>query len=102
MKAFTIATPRYAVESANGTHLDIFSKRVNAIRAVIRLASEYPGNTFVVIKKVHRKRKTIFSFKIDVSMDFEDARDVYQGVVDIYQKKFNKARFWRKLDESGD
>lgn len=102
MKSFTIATPRYAVESANGSHLDIFAKRVNAIRAAIRLASEYPGTTFIVVKKVHRKRKTIFSFKIDVSMDFDDVQDVYRGILDTYQKKFNKTRFWRKLDESGD
>ena len=102
MKPFTIATPRYSVESANGTFLDIFAKRVNAIRAAIQLASEYPGTTIVVVKKVHRKRKVVFSFKMDMSMDFDDAQDVYRSIVDTYQKKLNKTRFWRKLDESGD
>ncbi len=102
MKPFTIATPRYYVESANGTLLDVFAKRVNAIRAAIQLASEFPGTTVVVVKKVHRKRKVIFSFKMDLSMDFDDVQDVYRSIVDTYQKKLNKTRFWRKLDESGD
>lgn len=98
MKAFTIATPRYAVESVTGDHFDIFAKRVNAIRAAIKMGAEYPGATFVVVKKVNHKRKVIFQFKIDLQMDFEDLQEVYQGIINTYQKKWDKTKYWRKSD----
>lgn len=100
MKAFTTAVPRYAVESAKGDYLDIFSQRDHAIKAAIKLATEYPGATFVVVKKVHRKRKIIFSFTLDLKMNFDDVQDVYRGIISVYQKKLNKTRFWRKSDGS--
>jgi hypothetical protein len=102
MKAFTLATPRYAIESDKGDQLDIFSKRANAIKAAINLATEYPGTTFVVVKKVFRKKKVIFSFCIDVQMDFDDVQDVYRSIIDIYQKKLDKTKYWRKIDGSSD
>lgn len=102
MKAFTIAVPRYALESAKGDHLDIFNKRVNAIKAAIKMASEYPGNTFVVVKKHMHKRKVIFSFKLDVQLNFEDVHSFNQAMIDVFQAKLNKTRFWRKKDGSGN
>jgi len=102
MKAFTLATPRYAVESANGTHCDVFNKRANAIKAAIELAAEYPGTTFQVVKKAMHKRKIIFSFMVSVQMDFDDLQSVYGGIAATFQKKLDKTRYWRKLDEPGD
>lgn len=102
MKAITLATPRYAVESANGTHCDVFNKRANAIRAAIKLAAEFPGMTFQVVKKVMHKRKVIFSFMLEVQADFDDLQDVYGGIMGAYQQKLNRMRFWRKLDEPSD
>lgn len=60
MKPFTIAVPRYAVESASGTHLEIFSQRGNAIKAAIKLANEFRGNTFLVIKKLSIRESKSF------------------------------------------
>jgi|SRR6185369_13507919 hypothetical protein len=102
MKPFTIATPRYAVESVKGDHFDIFNKRVNAIKAAIKLASEYPGTTFVVVKKVFRKRKVIFSFQLDIHMDFDDMQDVFKNIIDVYQKKLGKTKYWRKSNGTND
>lgn len=101
MTAFTIATPRYFIESVKGDHFDVFNQRTNAIRCAIKMATEYPGTTFVVVKKANYKRKIIFQFKIDIQMDFDDLTDVYQAVIDSYQKKLDKTKFWRKLDEPG-
>lgn len=102
MKAFTIATPRYAVESVKGDYFDIFSKRVNAIKAAIKMAAAYPGTTFVVVKKVNHKRKIIFQFKVDLQMDFEDLQDVYRSIIDVFQKKLDKTKYWRKSDGIND
>jgi hypothetical protein len=102
MKAFTLATPRYAVESASGTHCDVFNKRANAIRAAIQLATEYPGMTFQVVKKAMHKRTVVFSFMMEVQADFDDMKDVYGALMGAAQKKLNHIRFWRKLDEPGD
>ena len=98
MKAFTIANPRYAVESVKGDYFDIFAKRVNAIKAAIKMGAEYPGTTFVVVKKVNHKHKVIFQFKVDIQMDFEDLQEVYRGIVETYGKKLDKTKYWRKSD----
>lgn len=102
MKAFTIATPRYAIESVRGDHLDIFSKRVNAIKAAIKMAAEYPGTTFLVVKKVNHKRKIIFRFMVDIQMDFNDLPDVYRAIAETFQKKSDKTKYWRKSDGIND
>lgn len=102
MKPFTLATPRYAIENSKGDNLDIFRRRANAIKAAIKLAVEYPGTTFVVVKKVFRKKKVIFSFRIDAQLDFDDVQDFYRSIIEVYQKKFNKTRYWRKSDGSSD
>lgn len=102
MKAFTLATPRYAIESGKGDQLDIFSRRANAIKEAIKLAAEYPGTTFVVVKKVFHKKKVIFSFRIEAQLDFDDVQDVYRSIIEVYQKKLDKTKYWRKSDGSGD
>jgi hypothetical protein len=97
-KPFTIAVPRYRIENVTGDFFDVYNKRVNAINGAIKLAAEYPGNTFVVVKIVYQKRKIIFRFQIDTQFDLDDIKDVYQSIIGVYQKKLSKTRFWRKSD----
>ena|ERR1700674_3517842 len=99
-KPTTAATPRYRIESVKGDFFDVFNKRINAIKAAIKLAAEYPGTTFVVVKKVNFKDKTIFSFKVEVNCEFDDIQDMYQGILEAYQEKLNKTRYWRKSDDT--
>lgn len=100
MKPYTIAVPRYAVESEAGTHLEIFSQKNNAIKAAIKLANEYRGNTFLVIKKTFHKRKQVFRICLDMEMNFEDVSVAYQALVDAFQDKLSKTKYWRKSDGS--
>ena len=99
-KVFTAATPRYRIEGVKGEYFDVFSKRANAIKAAIKMATEYPGTTFVVVKKVNLKDKVIFRFKIEVGLEFDDLQDVYRSIVEVYQKKLDKTKYWRKPDDS--
>src|SRR5277367_1350035 len=97
-KAITSVTPRYRVEGVKGEYFDVFNKRKNAIKAAIKLATEYPGAIFLVVKKVNFKDKTIFSFKVAVDFEFEDIQDFYCGVIEAYQEKFDKTKHWIKSD----
>lgn len=99
-KVFTAATPRYRIEGVKGEYFDVFSKRANAIKAAIKMAIEYPGTTFVVVKKVNLKDKVIFRFKLEVDVEFRDVQDMYQGAIEVYQKKYDTTRYWRKPDDS--
>lgn len=99
-KPFTPATPRYRIESVKGEYFDVFSKRANAIRAAVQMAVEYPGTTFVVVKKVNLKDKVIFRFKIESQFEFDDLQDMLRAVVEVYQKKLDKTKYWRKPDDS--
>lgn len=96
VKPFTLKTPQYHIMGLKGEHFDVFNKRGNAIKEAIKLASEYPGATFLVIKRVHNKDKTIFSFKIDADVNFEDLVDMYDGVLEAFKIKKDKTQFWRK------
>lgn len=98
VKPFTIATPRYRIEGVKGEYFDVFNKRANAIKAAIKMASDYPGTTFLVVKIVFQKRKVIFRYQVDTQFDFDDLKDVYRGIIEVYQKKLDKTRFWRKSD----
>ncbi len=89
-------TPRYQIQSVKGDYFDVFNQRKNAIRGAIKLAVEYPGATFLVIKKVNQKDKTIFRFKIEADFDFDDLQEMYCGVIEAYQKKLDKTKYWRK------
>jgi aspartate/tyrosine/aromatic aminotransferase len=97
-KSYSIAVPRYQIRGIKGDVFDVFNKRTNAIRAAISMATEYPGATFQVIKQVLHKEKLIFQFKIETQVEFDDIQDMYRGLIEIYQKKLNKTRFWRKPD----
>lgn len=97
-KPFTIATPRYRIEGVKGEYFDVFNKRTNAIKAAIKMASDYPGTTFLVVKCVFHKRKVVFNYKVETQFDFDDMQDVYRGIIEVYQKKLDKTRFWRKSD----
>lgn len=97
-KALTAKTPRYRVEGVKGEYFDTFSQRKNAIKAAIKLAVEYPGATFVVVKKVNLKDKIIFRFKVEIEFQFDDIQDVLRGVVEAYQEKLDKTKYWRKPD----
>jgi|SRR5579863_5379807 hypothetical protein len=92
----TIMTPRYQIQGVKGDYFDVFSQRKNAIRGAIKLAIEYPGATFLVVKKVNQKDKTIFRFKIEADFDFDDIQEMYRGVIEAYQKKLDKTKYWRK------
>ena len=98
-KAYSIAVPRYHIGGLNGEVFDVFNKKRNAIKAAINMAIEYPGATFRVIKKVFHKETIIFSFKIELDMDFSDLQDIYAEIVKTYQHKLDKTKFWRKTDE---
>jgi hypothetical protein len=99
-KSFTPATPRYRIEGVKGEYFDVFSKRANAIKAAIKMATEYPGATFVVVKKVNLKDKVIFRFRIEIDFEFDDVQDMYRGIIEAYQEKLDKTTYWRKPDDS--
>jgi hypothetical protein len=100
MKPFTAKTPRYRIEGVKGEFFDVFNQRKNAIRAAVRMAVEYPGATFLVVKKVNLKSKIIFRFMIEADFEFEDVQEMYRGVIEAYQKKLDKTKYWRKSDGS--
>lgn len=95
-KAFTAKTPRYKVEGVKGEYFDVFNRRKNAIKAAIKLAVEYPGATFLVVKTVNLKTKIIFRFRIEAEFSFDDIQDVYRGMIEAYQEKLDKTKYWRK------
>jgi hypothetical protein len=100
MKNYTTnATPRYFIQSEKGDHFNIFKRRENAIKACINLAFEFPGNTFIVVKKVYSKNKNIFSFNLTSQFDLTDIKLVYSGIMEASQSKLEKTRFWRKAEE---
>jgi len=94
----TGATPRYRIESVKGQYFDVFAKKANAIKAAIGMAAEHPGTTFLVVKTSLLKRKIIFRFKLEVEYQFDDLQDVYRGIIDVYQEKLDKTKYWRKPD----
>jgi hypothetical protein len=96
--ALTAKTPRYRIESVKGELFDTFKQRKNAIRGAVRMAIEYPGATFLVIKMVNLKSKVIFRVKIEVDFEFEDVQDMYSGLIQVYQKKLDKTKYWRKSE----
>lgn len=96
-KAYSIAVPRYHIRGAKGEILDVFNKRSNAIKAATEMAVEYHGALFQVVKLVFHKETVIFSLKIDHKIDFSDLQDTYTGIIEAYQKRLLKTRFWRKL-----
>lgn len=96
MKSLTIMTPRYLIENENGDHFDIFNQRKNAIKAAIQLGTEHPGNTFLVLKKVNNSKKVVFSINLDMQYSLTDIKDIYQSMLEVYGKKSNKVKYWRK------
>jgi hypothetical protein len=94
----TGATPRYRIEGVKGQYFDVFAKRANAIKAAISMALEYPGTTFIVVKSTLISRKVIFRYKVDAEFAFRDLQDVYRGIIEVYQEKLNKTKYWRKPD----
>jgi hypothetical protein len=94
----TGASVRYRIESVKGQFFDVFAKKANAIKAAIAMAVEYPGTTFLVVKTSMLKKKVIFRFKIETEFQFDDIQDVYDGVIEAFQKKLNKTKYWRKPD----
>ena len=94
----TGATPRYRIESVTGQYFDVFAKKVNAIKAAIGMAVEYPGTMFLVVKTTILKKKVVFRFKIEAEYQFDDVQDVYRSVVEVYQEKLDRTKYWRKPD----
>lgn len=92
------STPRYRIESVKGQYFDVFAKRANAIKAAISMAVEYPGTTFLVVRATLVSRKIIFRYKVETEFSFNDLQDVYRGIVEVYQEKLNKTKYWRKPD----
>lgn len=94
----TGATPRYRIESVKGQYFDVFAKKANAIKAAIGMAVEYPGTTFLVVKTSMVKKKVVFRFKIENEFQFDDLQDVYRAIIETYQQKLDKTKYWRKSD----
>jgi hypothetical protein len=92
------STPRYRIEGVKGQYYDVFSKRANAIKAAIEMAVEYPGTTFLVVRTTLVSRKVIFKYKVEIEFNFNDLQDVYRGIVEVYQERLNKTKYWRKPD----
>lgn len=95
-KPYTIAIPRFFIKGEGGEHYDSFNKKVNAIEKAIELSIEYPGNTFQVVKKVFQKETIVFSYQIKINSNISDLQDIYKIIINIYSKKFNKIKYWRK------
>lgn len=96
----TGATPRYRLEGVKGEFFDVFAKKANAIKAAVQMAAEYPGTTFLVVRTTFLKKKVVFRFKLEIEYQFEDIQDVYRGIIDVYQDKLDKTKYWRKPDVS--
>jgi len=94
----TGATPRYRIETVKGQYFDVFAKKANAIKAAIGMAVEYPGTTFLVVKTTLIKKKVVFRFKIETEYQFDDLQDVYRAIIETYQQKLDKTKYWRKPD----
>ena len=92
------STPRYRIEGVKGQYYDVFSKRANAIKAAVEMAVEYPGTTFLVVRTTLVSRKVIFKYRVEIEFDFNDLQDVYRGIVEVYQERLNKTKYWRKPD----
>lgn len=90
--------PRYRIEGVKGEFFDVFAKRANAIKAAIALAIEHPGTEFLVVRTTLVKKKVVFRFKLEVEYQFNDLQDVYRGIIEVYQKKLDKTKYWRKPD----
>lgn len=96
--AMTGSSPRYRVEGVKGEYFDVFAKRANAIKAAVALAVEHPGTTFLVVRTTLIKKKIVFQFKIEAEFQFDDLQDVYRGIIEVYQKKLDRTKYWRKPD----
>lgn len=94
----TGSSPRYRVEGVKGEYFDVFSKRANAIKATVALATEHPGTEFLVVRTTLLKKKVIFRFKLESEYQFDDLQDVYRGIIEVYQEKLDKIKYWRKSD----
>lgn len=99
VKPFTIATPRYHIRNIDGDTFDVFKRKTNAIAAAIELAIEYPDNTFLVVKTVNNKQKSIFTIKLDMQAFVMDVPDVYENIIKSFQKRLNKTKLWRKAEK---
>ena len=97
-KPFKITTPQYLIRNEKGDHFDVFNKRENGISATIKLATDFPGNKFLLIKKVNMKEKVIFSFLVQCDFDLDDVKDIYNAIISAYQKKLESIQYWRKND----
>lgn len=91
-------SPRYRIEGVKGEFFDVFAKRANAIKAAIALATEHHGTEFLVVRTTLVKKKIVFRFKLEAEYQFDDLQDVYSGIIEVYQKKLDKIKYWRKPD----
>jgi len=98
VKPFTIATPRYHIRNTKGYIFNVFKRKTNAIAAAIEMATEHPGNTFIVSKTVNGKQKNIFTMTIDIQSDLIDFPEIYESIIKIFQKKVARTAFWRKAE----
>lgn len=64
VKPFKINILQYHIMGLKSEHFIVFNKRSNSIREAIKLAAEYLGTTFQVVKRVFNKDKIIFSIKL--------------------------------------
>jgi hypothetical protein len=95
---FTTDSPVYAIRGMDSCQFNVFNKRAKAISNAIKMAAEYPGNTFQVFEKRNWEEKVIFSINLDLSYKFEDVQTFYQAMIEVFKSKLNKTKFWRSSD----
>lgn len=98
----TTDVPTYVIRGVDSLQFDIFYKKQKAIKKAIKMASEYAGVTFQVIERQNWNEKIIFSITLDCNTGFENLPCLYKAMVDVFQEKLNKTKFWRKVDGSSD
>lgn len=94
-KPYTINIPKYRIKGMNDEVFDVFNRRETAIKVATNMAVEYPGNTFLVVKKINNKEKIIFSCNIDSNPSLKDIKVYYSSLISALQKRLNKTKYWR-------
>lgn len=94
-KQRTIEQPIYSVKGKNGENISAHHNKQDAYVNAITLAFEYPDCTFIVVKKANWQEEQLFSFKIDMRLDFSEIKDIFVALLGVIQNKYKKTDFWK-------